>query len=118
MRRQAVRFRLYAELHDGTVQELSLDDGVQIEWTVEVANLKAGWYAFENAMDLPGQYAIAEKRRNPLVTGAQRQALTSAPAPGPSAAAASKASPFISTPAPSTANPCTWANCAPTRPGA
>ncbi len=31
VRRQAVRFRLYAELHDGTVQELSLDDGVQIE---------------------------------------------------------------------------------------
>ncbi|WP_210014424.1 LodA/GoxA family CTQ-dependent oxidase [Pseudomonas palmensis] len=81
VRRQAVRFRLYAELHDGTVQELSLDDGVQIEWTVEVANLKAGWYAFENAMDLPGQYAIAEKRRNPHVTGAQRQALDIRPGP-------------------------------------
>lgn len=81
VRRQAVRFRVYAELHDGSVRELSLDDGVQIEWTAELANLKAGWYAFENAMDLPGGYAIAEKRRNPTVLGAQREALDIRPGP-------------------------------------
>ena len=75
LRRQAVRFRIYAELHDGSVQELTLDDGLTIDWTVEVANLKAGWYAFENAMDLPAPYAKKAGRRNASVTGEQRKAL-------------------------------------------
>lgn len=79
LRRQAVRFRVYAELDDGTVRELTLDDGVQIEWTVELANLKAGWYQFNNAMDLGEPYAMSSTRRNAAITGADRQALDIVP---------------------------------------
>lgn len=81
LRRQAVRFRIYAELHDGTVRELTLDDGVQIEWTVELANLKAGWYQFNNAMDLGEPYAMSSARRNAGITGADRTTLDILPGP-------------------------------------
>ncbi|GFM80111.1 hypothetical protein PSCICN_08030 [Pseudomonas cichorii] len=81
LRRQAVRFRIYAELTDGSVRELTLADGVKIDWTVELANLKAGWYDFENAMDLPAPYAKKAGRRNPAVIGPQRKALDIRPGP-------------------------------------
>lgn len=79
LRRQAVRFRLYAELVDGTVRELTLDDGVQIEWTVELANLKAGWYQFQNAMDLGAPHALCAQRRN--LHAAEREELDIRPGP-------------------------------------
>src|SRR6478609_5564787 len=44
------------------VKELTLDDAA-IEWRVHVANRKAGWYQFQNAMDL-GALAMAVGRRN------------------------------------------------------
>lgn len=65
IKRQAVRFRVYAHLKSGDVRELTLDDGAQIRWRVAVANLKAGWYEFNNALDLPDGVAIPSGRRNP-----------------------------------------------------
>lgn len=79
IRRQAVRFRVYAELTDGTMKEITADDGVAIEWRVEVANLKAGWYRFENAMDLPEPYAKIPARRNASIQGAARARLDITP---------------------------------------
>jgi hypothetical protein len=62
--RQGVRFRVYAHLSTGGVRELTLADGVSIEWRVEVANLKAGWYRFNQAMDLSLGLAKDAERRN------------------------------------------------------
>lgn len=81
IRRQAAMFRVYAELTDGTVREVTAADGVSIEWTVEVANLKAGWYRFENAMDLPQEFAKVPKRRNDKVQGQDREKLDICPGP-------------------------------------
>lgn len=64
IKRQAVRFRIYAELLDGSVVELHEDVGATIEWRVEIANLKAGWYAFGQAMDLPQGLSKATPMRN------------------------------------------------------
>lgn len=64
LKRQGVLFRIYAELHDGQVRELTAADGVAIEWRVEIANLKAGWYQFNQAMDLPDGLAQPAPRRN------------------------------------------------------
>lgn len=61
--RQAVLFRIYARLKSGEVRELTAADGVQIVWRVEIANLKAGWYEFNQAMDL-GALSKNAARRN------------------------------------------------------
>lgn len=68
IRRHAARFRVYATLDDGTVSEITLADGVEIEWRVALANLKGGWYQFLQAMDLPSGIAADAPRRNPNVT--------------------------------------------------
>src|SRR4051812_17360748 len=52
IKRQAVRFRVYAKLRSGAFIELVASESVKIEWRVEIANLKAGWYQFSQAMDL------------------------------------------------------------------
>lgn len=72
IKRQAARFRLYAELTNGDVRELTLADGVEIRWMVRLANLKAGWYDFLQAMDLPDGLAKPPPRRNASITGAAR----------------------------------------------
>lgn len=65
LKRQAVSFRIYAKLTSGQVPELTLDDDIEIQWRVAVANLKAGWYEFTNALDLPDGLPIpASKRRD------------------------------------------------------
>jgi hypothetical protein len=63
IRRQAARFRVYAHLKDGTVVEVTADTA-RIEWRVAVANLKAGWYEFNQAMDLPNGLSQDAARRN------------------------------------------------------
>jgi len=62
--RQAVRFRAYAHLKDGSVVELTQSNGATLEWQVTLANLKAGWYDFNQAMDLPGGFSKDSSRRN------------------------------------------------------
>ncbi|HYC28354.1 MAG TPA: LodA/GoxA family CTQ-dependent oxidase, partial [Chitinophagaceae bacterium] len=49
-------------------------------WRVHVANRKAGWYQFQNALDLPGQ-AIPGAPRNGGVTGDDRKDLIIDPGP-------------------------------------
>ena len=71
--RQAVRFRVYAHLDTGDVVEVVDGDGVEIEWRVTVANLKAGWYEFSEAMDLPPQFVSSVDRRNAMVTTGREQ---------------------------------------------
>ena len=78
IKRQAARFRVYARLKSGHTVELVHGAGVEIEWRVEVANLKAGWYQFNQAMDLPAQFVPSAARRN--ADEARRQDLDIRPA--------------------------------------
>jgi hypothetical protein len=66
IKRQAARFRVYAHMKDGTVAEVTTDSA-RIEWEVAVANLKAGWYEFNQAMDLPRGLSQNAARRNAKV---------------------------------------------------
>ncbi|WP_245494540.1 LodA/GoxA family CTQ-dependent oxidase [Rhizobium ruizarguesonis] len=63
IKRQAARFRVYAHLKDGSVFEVTADDA-HIEWRVAIANLKAGWYDFNQAMDLSDGLSQPALRRN------------------------------------------------------
>jgi len=79
IKRQAVRFRVYARLASDATVELTASAGAAIEWRVEVANLKAGWYAFNQAMDLPDGMSKPARRRN--ADEPYRERLTIRPAP-------------------------------------
>ena len=73
--RQAARFRVYGVNAAGeAVKEIVDGDGVNIRWRVHLANRKAAWYGFMNAMDL-GKYAIEEQLRNADFQGEDRQKL-------------------------------------------
>ena len=80
IKRQAARFRVYAHMQDGSVREITAADA-RIEWRVAVANLKAGWYEFNEAMDLPIGVHDAEKRNRNLVGTMRRQRLDIVPTP-------------------------------------
>ncbi len=82
IKKQVVRFRIYGLDVDGNVvQELSAnDEGVEIAWRVHVANRKAGWYQFMNALDLEG-LSIPSAFRNGDVTGDARSQLIIDPGP-------------------------------------
>lgn len=66
IKRQVARFRVYAKLKNGDVQEVTSHDA-KITWRVEVANLKAGWYEYLFPMDLPAEIVKLPRRRNPRV---------------------------------------------------
>ncbi len=55
LKRQAARFRIYGVNALGQiVRELTGDTtDVEITWSVQLANTKAAWYAFELALDIP-----------------------------------------------------------------
>ncbi|MHA4741702.1 LodA/GoxA family CTQ-dependent oxidase [Dyadobacter sp. MSC1_007] len=75
VKKQAVRFRIYGLDADGkVVKELKASDNAAITWRVHVANRKAGWYQFMNALDLPG-YSIPSAFRNGDVSGSNRSQL-------------------------------------------
>lgn len=73
IKRQAARFRLYAHLKDGSVVEITADDA-EIEWRVSIANLKAGWYEFNQAMDLPNDLSQPARQRNHDLVGSDDRA--------------------------------------------
>lgn len=74
VKRQAARFRIYGYDAEGkVVKEITAADG-EICWRVHLANRKAAWYQFHNAMDLK-QYALLAPPRNPGYTGEQRRNL-------------------------------------------
>ncbi len=80
IKRQAARFRIYGFNEAGeAVREITADDA-EITWRVHVANRKAGWYQFQNAMDL-GKYAQTTALRNKTITGSDRLKLIIDPGP-------------------------------------
>jgi hypothetical protein len=80
IKRQAARFRIYAHMKDGNVQEVTAASA-QIEWRVAVANLKAGWYEFNQAMDLGPLSQNASRRNRDLVRPSNRWRLDIVPTP-------------------------------------
>src|SRR5262245_55394130 len=80
IKRQAARFRVYAHMNDGSVQEVTAPSA-QIEWRVFVANLKAGWYDFNQAMDLGPLSTNALQRNRNLVPSDTRSRLDIVPIP-------------------------------------
>ncbi|HXJ80038.1 MAG TPA: LodA/GoxA family CTQ-dependent oxidase [Candidatus Methylomirabilis sp.] len=80
VRKEACRFRIYGYDRVGNVvREIAADDA-EITWEVHLANRKAAWYQFFNAMDLK-QYALSTTYRNGTITGASRQSLVIDPGP-------------------------------------
>jgi len=74
VKRHAARFRVFALNESGEpVKEVTADDS-EIRWRVHLANRKAVWYQFQNAMDL-GDAAIAARRRNEAIVGNDRRSL-------------------------------------------
>jgi L-lysine epsilon oxidase-like protein len=53
LKRQAARFRIYGYNKAGEVVAELTPDNAEIEWQVELANLKAAWYQFQIALDIP-----------------------------------------------------------------
>ena len=80
IKRQVARFRIYATMASGNVKELTADEA-EIEWRVEVANLKAGWYQFHYPLDLPVPGVQATERRSPSVADGARNDLDILPSP-------------------------------------
>jgi L-Lysine epsilon oxidase N-terminal/L-lysine epsilon oxidase C-terminal domain len=87
-KRQAARFRLFGRDASGSVIcEIAPQDAT-IRWTVHLANTKAAWYEFNQALDipaskgeLPGVPPVASKLRNPDVQGGARAGLIIDPGP-------------------------------------
>ena len=74
VKKQVVRFRIYGlNDNDEVIRELTADDAT-ITWRVHVANRKAAWYQFNNAMDL-GELALPAQFRNFSIQGEDRQKL-------------------------------------------
>lgn len=83
LKREVAEFRIYGYTADGrVVRELRMDEGVEIEWTVELANHKAAWYNFELALDIPeAATAPPSTRRNAKVPLPERGKLAITPGP-------------------------------------
>jgi hypothetical protein len=84
LKREAARFRIYGYNAAGEVVAELTPRNAEIEWTVHLANKKAAWYQFQLALDIadasaPG--AAVSRRRNPQVTGPDRQKLVIDPGP-------------------------------------
>ena len=85
--RQAARFRVYGCNADGKVVAELTAANAAIDWRVHVANHKAAWYDFDEAMDIPsfsgsgGTTPQSSARRNKDVTGPSRQQLVIDPGP-------------------------------------
>ena len=64
IKRQAQRFRVYGLNAIGeVVRELTSDDA-DISWKVEIANKKAAWYQFSQALDIPASKGEIKARIN------------------------------------------------------
>ncbi|WP_103070433.1 LodA/GoxA family CTQ-dependent oxidase [Aquimarina sediminis] len=80
IKKEVARFRVYGFNSAGEViKELTHNETNSIEWRVEVANLKAAWYEFNNALDLGQKYAIPSIRRNSNVVNGYREQLAIKP---------------------------------------
>lgn len=83
LKREVAEFRVYGYDAGGRVLcELTMQDGVDIAWTVELANHKSAWYNFELALDIPeAAGAPPSTRRNAKIPLAERATLAIAPGP-------------------------------------
>jgi hypothetical protein len=75
LKRQAARFRVYGYNAAGKVVRELTPGYADVHWTAHVANRKAGWYQWIQAMDIPESAALSVPLRNAGVTGAARAAL-------------------------------------------
>ena len=81
IKKEVARFRIYGFNSAGdVVKELTADEAT-INWRAEVANVKAAWYEFNNALDLGKKYSIPSIRRNSQVSGGYRDQLAIKPSP-------------------------------------
>lgn len=82
LKRQAARFRIYGyDVTGAVVAELTAENA-SIDWCVHVANLKASWYQFGVAQDIPEAASVPPSaRRNAGFTGAARAGLANDPGP-------------------------------------
>jgi hypothetical protein len=85
--RQVARFRVYGyDAAGNVVGELNAENA-EVAWQVHVANVKAAWYQFDEAMDIPnfdgsqGTTPQKSARRNADVAGADRGKLVIDPGP-------------------------------------
>ena len=83
LKREVAQFRIYGYDAAGrVVRELRMDEGAEIEWTVELANHKAAWYNFELALDIPeAATTTPSTRRNATIKGPERKKLSIEPGP-------------------------------------
>ncbi|HEV7892913.1 MAG TPA: LodA/GoxA family CTQ-dependent oxidase, partial [Pyrinomonadaceae bacterium] len=81
IKRQAARFRVYGLSKSGKVVREITAAEAEITWRVQLANRKAAWYQFLNAMDLGPKYAMAAGLRNRTITGDDRKQLVIDPGP-------------------------------------
>lgn len=82
LKREAAEFRVYGYDADGNVVAELTADNADIVWTVHVANAKAAWYKFLQAMDVPSLAGTVVERRNPaIVDAAARRGLVIDPGP-------------------------------------
>jgi len=81
IKKEVARFRVYGFNSAGdVVKELTADEAT-INWRAEVANVKAAWYEFNNALDLGKKYSIPSIPRNSDVVGGYREQLAIKPSP-------------------------------------
>ena len=76
LKRQAARFRLYGYNRSGEVVSELTTDNAAIEWQVQLANLKAAWYQFQIALDIPeAASADPSRKRNKDVSDRSKLAI-------------------------------------------
>jgi L-Lysine epsilon oxidase N-terminal/L-lysine epsilon oxidase C-terminal domain len=83
IKRQVARFRLFGlDAKGKVVGEITAADADAITWSVHIANTKAEWFRFDEALDIPatkgtapGATALASNRRNASITGNDRARL-------------------------------------------
>ncbi|WP_347906006.1 LodA/GoxA family CTQ-dependent oxidase [Pseudomonas purpurea] len=75
LKRQAARFRVYGYNAAGEVVGELTSDTATITWQVHLANRKAQWYQFQNALDIPEAAEDAFPLRNADIKGAARSGL-------------------------------------------
>jgi len=81
VKKQVARFRIYAFDANGKVLgEITETKESNIHWRIDVANVKAAWYEFNNALDLPGA-GIPSEYRNSDIKGIAREQLAIKPTP-------------------------------------
>ena len=78
IKKQAVKFKVYAFDKNAKVLGEITSKNSNIKWHVHVANIKAAWYEFNNALDLP-QAGVPSIYRNSTVTDRTQLAIKPKP---------------------------------------